>query len=354
MLKVYRPIDHKIKDVQKLIEFLVFEVWCKADRKLCKTHLNNDIKNIYQKEEYGWFKDSIDDIYKLFRKLDQNEKNIFRQIFINNNEIEKLCNGTNTPIYINTFNPVIRKAIVDFFSELYVKFLGWKYIKDNYGSKKVYYDNLVSKKNKFIECPCCGYGDIKTRYSKGHSPYDHYLPQKYYPLSSINFENLVPLCHICNSDYKGEKDIIKNKANVVFPFSNIHSKIELIINFDGSKIHQLITFDDDDNFEKKIFDINFNIKSNEIESWDRVFDIKDRYQGKIADNRVGWFKDVKTKYNKDIKRIPNYSVEDAFNDIIEDDSNKQYGFIKSPYLKKLKTFAYLIKAVEEVSGSSKI
>ncbi|MEN4758872.1 hypothetical protein ABEG63_00865 [Chryseobacterium sp. C39-AII1] len=358
MLKAYKPVNYKIKDIHKLIEFLVTEVWCKADRKLPKTRLNAELKSIYENSDYEWFKDSVDKIYILFKdkSFSQADKDNFHRVFINNNEIEKLCNGTNSPIYAKDFNPIIKDAIVEFFSQLYTKFLGWKVIKDNYGTKKGYYDILVSRTNHFKECPCCGYGDLKTWFSESRSAFDHYLPIKHYPLSSINFDNLAPICDECNGrGVKGEKDILfKGRKKAFYPFSKTHSPINVSVDFDTSIISFIVSEINDEKFDKNSFRIGFSISSPEVNSWNKIYKIDSRYKGKLADNKCGWFRKVKKQFELEYLKNKKYSAVDAFEHIIKLDDEDHLSLLKIPYLTKLKSFKSLVKAVEEVSGSSTI
>ncbi len=358
MLRVYKPVNHKIKNVQKLIEFLVIEVWCKADRKLPKTRLNAELRSIYDNNEYEWFKNSVDKIYALFKdkSLSQADKDKFQKVFINNNEIEKLCNGTNTPVYSSDFHPIIKDAIVNFFSELYTKFLGWKDVKDNYGNKKDYYDILVSKTNGFKECPCCGYGDLKTWFSDNRSAFDHYFPIKHYPLSSVNFDNLAPICDDCNGrGVKGEKDILSGSGNKAFyPFSKTHSTINIFVEFNSSTIPFIINQLKDEKFDKKAFQIKYSVASKEVEVWNKIYKIESRYQGKLADNKCGWFKKAKNIYGYLKCYKPDFNAINAIDFVIKNDQEEYLGFLKIAYLKKIKTFPSLLNAIEEVSGSSVI
>jgi len=347
MLKSYIAINYEIKGVQKLIEFLVLEVWCKPNSQRCRTILNNELKALY--DEYDWFKQNVNTIYTVCKTLNAVDLNTLKTTFENNNQIEKLCNGTLKPIYISALHKDLRKPINAFFSELYSRFLGWALIHKTYKKKKDYYDELISK-NNFTECPCCGFGDIKTDYSDGHSPFDHYLPQKHYPLSTINFDNLVPMCHSCNSDYKGEKDIIKNGQKVFYPYLKTHPQIEIIVDFNTSKLPLLINKAGVDKLPKGYFKVSFNINIEETESWNKIFNIKNRYSWKIADNRVSWFNDIRQMY-RDVDIVTNTST-DAINKVIKYDSTKHLGFIKSAYLEKIKSLPHLLKAIEEVSGSS--
>lgn len=356
MLRVYKPVNHKIKNVHKLMEYLVVEVWCKADRKLPKTRLNTELKSIYENKDYEWFKNSVDNIYALFKdkSLSQAEKDKFQKTFLHNNEIEKLCNGSNAPVYSEDFHPLIKDAVVNFFSELYTKFLGWKDIRDNYGNKKDYYDILVSKTNRFKECPCCGYGDLKTWFSDNRSAFDHYLPIKHYPLSSVNFDNLAPICDDCNGrGVKGEKDILSSGKKIAFyPFSKVHSAIDISVDFDNSIIPFIIDELKDEKFEKKAFQIKYSITSTEVEVWNKIYKIESRYQGKLADNKCGWFRKAKNIYGSLKDEIPLYNANKAIDFVIKNDQEESLSFLKVAYLKKIKTIPSLLKAIEEVTGSS--
>lgn len=351
MFKSYVPIKNNIYGSQKLIEYLVINVWSVADNKRCQTRLNPELKALSVK--YKWFREQISSIYSVCKSLSEQERDDFKSAFINNNKIEDLCSGDIQPIPLSTLRPELVSILIPFFECLYTKFLGWKLIWKKYGTKKSYYDELILE-NKFSLCPCCGFGDFKTYYSKGYSPYDHYLPQLHYPFSVINFDNLVPLCHSCNSDYKGSTDIIQNGRKVFYPFAANHPKIEVDVNVDKNSLTKLINRVEDKGvfIDKKNITIILNPKDDRIDSWDIIFKIKDRYFNKVADNRVSWLDDVRKIYRDPDVRTDTFSA--AFDKVVELDSDKYLGFLKSGYLKNLKSYNHLIRAMDEVSKHSKI
>ena len=55
----------------------------------------------------------------------------------------------------------------------------------------------------FDECPFCGIGEPTTL--------DHYLPKEYFPEFSVFSKNLIPICGVCNSNYKGSNWIDNGK-----------------------------------------------------------------------------------------------------------------------------------------------
>ncbi|GAA6765696.1 hypothetical protein AAFH68_16340 [Flavobacterium sp. CGRL1] len=58
-------------------------------------------------------------------------------------------------------------------------------------------------------CPYCNRNYIHTSYNehgKTRPELDHFFPKSKYPFLSISLYNLIPSCHICNSNLKGAKD----------------------------------------------------------------------------------------------------------------------------------------------------
>ena len=349
MLKIYKPIEHEIFKAHNLIEYLVNSVWCKADNQQCNSKLNQELKDLYDTQP--WFRRHVSNIYKTCKKLNAKEKRDFKNAFRTNNKIEELCDGTIKPFDIDKLNDDLLKCILPFFKKLYTQFLGWKAIKDKYGDKKNYYDEL-NLENGFTECPCCGYGDLKTIYSKGRSAFDHYLPQKHFPFSSINFNNLVPICSSCNSDEKGEVDVLKSGKPLYYPFAKTHDNIEVVVDLDKKSINKLIekTNDLKSKITKSDIKVDFKTTNDKIMSWDSIFDSKNRFFGKIADNRINWINDVRQAFRDPDINVNTYEA--AFDKIIQTDSNKYLGFLKSPYLVSMKLNHNLIKAMDKVSGDS--
>lgn len=348
MLKAYKPIKNSIFDAHKLIEYLVIEVWCKSDNQRCRTKLNDELKILYDNTRLIWFKKSLNEIYKVSKTLSIAEKDAFQNAFEINNNIEALCSNPTTRVTINTLNKDLLKVILPFFKELYSNFLKWVDVSAKYGSKKEYYNDLITF-NKFKFCPCCGFGQIKTIYDDGHSPFDHYLPLKHYPFSVVNFNNLIPLCNICNSDNKGEKDILKKDKKVFFPLNKKHKEIGIKVEVETKIFKRIIVkINKSDELDKNDVAVDFSDKSEEITSWDEIFKIKKRYFGQIANNRENWLNDVKQVFRN--KKIKTANYVEAFDMVIELDSNKELGFLKTPFLNKMKSFTSLIEAYEEVTG----
>jgi len=351
MLYNYQKIEHKIFKVQDLIRNLVVEVICKADNNDCFSKLKPYpiLVKLYENNRSDWFKTSIENIYKQSKKMDDNERAKLIDVFDNNNNIEYLCLNPTKRLPVSSIKQEVSVLLVDFFLELYKKFLSWKDVFSEFGTKKEYYDDLIWD-YEFNYCPSCGYGIIKNVYDKGHSAYDHYLPLKHYPFSAVNFNNLFPLCTDCNSDSKGEKDILMKKKKIFYPFNNNHPKIDFNVTVEPKSLFKYINKKERINkTELKINVVCDSKYEEELESWDYIFEIGKRYFGQVAQNGKSWLGDVLEKQRKSKSTIVK-----SFDTIIHDDSNKHLGFLKSPFLSELKDYDSLIEAINESSNSSKI
>lgn len=354
MLRVYKKIDHKIFELQDLIKFLVEDVFFKADKQRCITKLKNHpiLVKLYENKKSTWFKTQVEIIYRNCKDLTNEERITFLEVFTKNNEIENLCNNPTQRKSLSLLSAKISNVMIDFFKELYSTLLKWVDIENEYGTKKDYYDDLIYE-NDFKFCPCCGYGNIETIYDKGHSAFDHYLPIKHYPFSVINFYNLFPLCYQCNSGAKASKDILESNKKVFYPFSSIHPLITFEIKIQSKSLIKFLEKvkkdDKPNNTDLKIFPIHDFIYNEQIESWDEVYEIKQRYFGQAATFAISWMDDVRKKHRKTKK-----TFSDCFDDVIDDDSNKHLGFLKSPFLSELKSHNSFIEAYEETRNSTKI
>ena len=170
---------------------ILLDVFCKANNQSCYSKLNDDLKSLYNNANSDWFKNSIEEIYSIIKDVEDDRDNL-KLIFENNNKIEYLCFNPKEILRLESLSENLVDKIKPFFKELYKRILGWEFIKNKYGTKKSYYNDLITKSD-LIFCPCCGFGLLKPISNKGYSAFDHYLPLAHYPFSVINFENLFPL-----------------------------------------------------------------------------------------------------------------------------------------------------------------
>lgn len=346
MLKTYTPIvTDPIFKLHELTEHLVCEVWACADNNEVASKLHQEFLPIY--ENYEWVKLSVDKIYKYCNDLEEKEVHLLKlkEAFIQNNKIEELCNGLIKPILVEDL-PVFIGDIQLLFKRFYTELLDRSLVT---GNKKIYYDTLYSE-NKFSFCPCCGYYPMKTWSDKGHEAYDHYLPQTKFPFSSVNFRNLVPLCHVCNSTSKGAKNPIENGRIVFYPFGIKKNDIKICVEIPSvNKIEHL--YKDEIIEDNDIIITLIGEEQERINSWDEIFEIKGRFFSRMEASRNSWINRVK-KYHAIQKRRGDFDFNDSFNEVIEqlaDPSYQNDGFLAAPFLESLKPFNNIIEAMEEVS-----
>jgi hypothetical protein len=351
MLKTYTKIEHSIFGVHKLIGFLVLDVFCKANHQSCYSKLNDDLKSLYNNVNSDWFKNSIEDIYNIIKDI-ENDRDNLKLIFENNNKIEYLCSNPKEILRLELLSGKLVEKLKPFFKELYKKILSWEFIKKKYGTKKEYY-NALKLKNDFGFCPCCGFGLIKHTSNKGHSAFDHYLPLVYYPFSAINFDNLFPLCNECNSDNKGSKDVLLSGEKIFYPFNEIHPIIEIDIKIREKDLFSLfrknsIEIEEISKEELEVNYINIIEYSEELRSWDLIFDINQRFFEQVKSNGKHWLTNFSRRYNLDKDRN---SFDDIISNVCYESEHEQFYFLKKSFLHSIRLHNdSLVEAMNEVSG----
>ncbi|VAX23387.1 hypothetical protein MNBD_IGNAVI01-2489 [hydrothermal vent metagenome] len=337
MLRLYKPIQHDIFKLQSMLEHLVCNVWCEANSgESCESKLDADFKVIY--DSYDWLKKEIDVIYTKFIPLSDADKKSIKDAFSTNNKIEKLCEGTETPIYLDELPDIVENKIKPLFVDFYEKLLERAKVP---GTKKDYYEKLIEE-NDFHYCPCCGLIDFESSDSKYREAFDHYLPKSDYPFSSVNFHNLVPLCYKCNSDRKKVKDPIKDGRKAFYPFivnGQAEHRIGIKITIDKSK--------DLRNLDKADLTIEFEGYDEKIETWDSLFDIKERYNDSIRKKiSKTLLQRIKRRHQLFRKNNASWTYDNTLNFLIDDYENDLYEdkkFLKKPFMIELKSSASLIE-----------
>lgn len=331
MLRLYKPIKHDISKLHNMLEHLVCSVWCEADDNECKTKLDQNFLSIYN--SYEWLKKQIDDIYDFCKTLNEEEKQKIKEAFTLNNRIEDLCNGHIKPVYITSLDKVVEDKIKPLLIDFYEELLERSKIP---GTKKNYYEELI-KFNGFVDCPCCGLVYFESESSKTREEFDHYLPKSIYPFSSVNFNNLVPLCHKCNAERKGVKDPIENNSKAFYPFSTKQHVLNLEIRLDPTK--------DIENLEERDLNIKLKGDSERVNTWNRLFDIESRYNEASRRMIFNLVREIKKRHKEFLKYKINWTYLNTLEEIINDYKDDIYldkKFLKVPILEELKNCTWLI------------
>lgn len=303
MLFPYTYVPHKMEKMQEFIDFIFHEVWCRAPGSGpfglnlfdANTELREVMEAFYYSDAKGadFFYGHVERIYGLFSALTTVQINQFRQWYQGNNDLEKVCANdpaTHLARYIDI--AVNHKDIADqlgtFFKGLYSQsLLDLAVLRGKIGDIDDHYKTFV-RINKEHKCPFCGVNDLLGPNHIPREAYDHYLPKALYPFNSINFRNLVPACHHCNSSYKTSKDPAytpKDPARAVhrravfYPYKAAHC-IELQIYLQHPDVAKLIPAD---------ITLQFGPASiaQEIETWKDVYGIEERYKAKLCGENDG-------------------------------------------------------------------
>ena len=304
MLFSYEYLEnHGIYRLQEWVDQIFLNVWCAADPEIeySVDFLPEEIKEIvleiYRDERIktDYLYGPIEAVYKLFQQFSKEQIFILKERYRTLKNIYHLCCVENEtePFRIDDLNndyAILKNPLLNFFQSLWNSVLHLSFIQKKLGCTiNDHYNDFVNENSKGI-CPYCGLhyldeADVKTR-----DAYDHYLPKSFYPFLSIDFKNLTPMCYKCNSGNKGNKDPLHdsqgNRRKAFFPFKK----------YDQFEIHVSLKKKNYNSLKKEDVNIEFDSSAltPEIETWDELFDIKNRYKSTCCKEGVGkyWIKQV--------------------------------------------------------------
>lgn len=298
MLFPYTYVPHQMEKMQSFIDFIFNEVWCKAPASGpfglnlfdAKAELREVMEAFYYSDAQGadFFYGHVERIYGLFSALPPKQINQFQQWYQGNNDLEKVC-ANHPAAQLARYTDIVAahkylgEQLASFFKGLYSKsLLSLAALRAKIGDIDDHYQAFMSA-NRTGKCPFCGISDLLGEYHTKREAYDHYLPKALYPFNSINFKNLVPACHHCNSSYKTSKDpahkpkdpagkVVRRK--VFYPFSTAPHAIDLQVTLNHADIEKMAPAD------IKLAFGPANI-AEQIDTWKDVYGIEERYRGKL-------------------------------------------------------------------------
>lgn len=313
MLFPYSYVPHSMEKMHEFIDYIFFEVWCKApggqpfgfDLFNAKPDLKTVMEAFYYSDAKwaDFFYSHVERIYGLFAAFSPAQIKQLKAWFNGNNDIAGLCqNDPSVAIARYTDLEALHKPLADalavFFKGLYSKdLLNLAALKSVIGEMDDHHKKFTEV-NKQGKCPFCGINDVKGIYHSKREAYDHYLPKGKYPFNSINFNNLAPACHDCNSTYKLSRDPLYDAKDPLqtqtggrrksfYPYQTIPYTIELDIVL-NSPDWTNITPDD----------VNLTAGPQalreEIDTWLDVYGIEERYKAKCCGDNDGkyWIEQV--------------------------------------------------------------
>lgn len=333
-----------MEKMQEYIDYIFRNVWSIAKGKGYEVdvlfsgniELKEIITELHTSEVDGanFFLTGLELVFEDFKKLSSVELALINHWYESNNNIELACAGDPnvTPATYSTVTQLsaeLSKNLKDFFKNLYSQsFLSLKSIKDRIGIIEGHYHDFMEVNNEG-KCPFCGINDVKGLDHSKREAYDHYLPKDKYPFNSINFYNLVPTCHECNSSYKLTKNPLftntGQRRKAFYPFSNNSPSIEIEV---------ILNITDWSTMSKN--DIHLNTgpdhKREEIATWVDVYGIEERYKAKCCgeNDGKGWIREIvdeSANYGLTPQQYLNGKLKTSENDPWVDDN-----FLRKPFL----------------------
>lgn len=316
MLFAYQYVPHALDKMQSFIDYIFNDVWCNAtilgEYNLDVFNGYSELKDLITELSYDdtkaayFFVSHIQLIYDEFVKLTTAQTAQLKAWYKANNDIEDICtkNPTNQIaryVDIEAVYPELAALFGTFFKKLY-NHLGVAAVRERVGDIDDHY-NTFMQQNTVGKCPFCGISDVLGIYHTKREAYDHYLPKGLYPFNSVNFKNLVPACHTCNSSYKNIDDpahikdpSTKNhvRRKIFYPFSTNQQQLEFDITLNNTNIQKLIPAD-----------IQLNTGpialKDEIDTWFDVYGIEERYKAKLCGENDGkyWYMQIMDEYAED-------------------------------------------------------
>lgn len=312
MLFPYKYVPHPMEKMQEFIDFIFFEVWCRAPGNepfnLDLFNGNADLKEVmtafYYSDTKGadFFYAHVERIHSHFATLTSAQIDQFKQWYQTNNDIEKAC-ANDPSLLIARYTDIspthqdLSDQLATFFKGLYSQqLLDLVALRNKIGDIDDHYKHFM-KANTAGKCPFCGIGDVKGVNHTKREAYDHYLPKGLYPFNSINFRNLAPACHECNSTYKLTKDPLHcaaGKRKAFYPYVTDDYSIDIRISLGKSDIGHLVPSDIEIEFGPTAL-------SEEIETWKDVYGIDERYKAKCCSDSDGkyWLAQVIDEWQQD-------------------------------------------------------
>ena len=163
------------------------------------------------------------------------------------------------------------------------------------------------------------------------------LPKSIYPFISINFRNLAPACHECNSTYKNTKNpAYKPKSPAVngagvrrksfYPFAGMRHKIEISVDVQTSDWTHLQPTELSFSFGPEKF-------REQIDTWLDVYGIEERYSAKCCgeNDGIGWIVEILDEWKEDGRDPADY-----LDTLVRQTQRRPYikeNFLKLPFLK---------------------
>ena len=126
-------------------------------------------------------------------------------------------------------------------------------------------------------CPFCGSGHFDAPPAP-QEDFDHYMPRSIYSFSATNLKNLAPMCGKCNSTYKRDRDVLRSNAGARRAAFDPYVKREIGVDLSNSEVGVGL-----DSPLVANWVVDFFPASDEVETWDAVFNIRTRVRRDVLE-----------------------------------------------------------------------
>lgn len=119
------------------------------------------------------------------------------------------------------------------------------------------------------------------------APYDHLLAKDKYPLFGVDPDNLLPICHTCNSKAKLAKDLLHDEAGqrrICFDPWSEHAHEQVILTTTFQDLSPVVSLD-----MTPLSPTN----QNKLRTWNEVYQIKARVEGEFQSLYIKLAEDLK-------------------------------------------------------------
>lgn len=204
------------------------------------------------------------------------------------NKVAELLEGEEVISSLEAEFPRVHERVKGLFVFCYEKLTDLKVRERQY---RIIFNDLPEK-----TCPFCGIERVMNPDETAQDQ-DHYLAKSIYPFAAANMRNLVPMCRVCNRDYKKNRDVIRcedgNRRLAFDPYNCVSPSVSLL----GSNL------DAQNDSILPEWQIEFLPGSQQAETWNAVFDIRTRYKRDVLNQNFNrWFGDFAKKCSADRRR----------------------------------------------------
>lgn len=280
------------------------------------------------------------DIYEVMRGWNQFARTDFCQKLRDSNDIERICHREVVPLRKSDIPETIRPFVLELFADLYGQVLDGRHFSTRNQGRMEHFRRFRHHNNDITLCPFCGISELKMEFDATRDPYDHYLAKSIYPVSSVNFKNLVPICKECNGlEVKVDKDILaETTGRIFYPYDASHKGVSI-----GFSITR-----DDLNLENMAWEVLVSDpdgKNEEIESWKKVYQIESRYVGFVKGRVEMWYRHYWSYlHDRDFKGYESEVVNRFYFKYLEQDEVNFLNFIRRPALEAFVNQSVLLRA----------